>query len=189
MFMGKHGCLSVLSKLLEGVAKKNYIILKYVHTILCDVSNFNSSTCNLLRLCAESLTQFLKQSECSILTPLHTPWAPLKHILFFLIKNRSSILGWLMMYLSDGVHVLTLQRRCVAEPQAGAVWVSWWLCTSTATSQTDRAGTCPCGGPSSSLSRQPLPQVRTYAHCFSHNTVGAHSNWIHVRITCTSVCV
>ncbi|CAI8025268.1 Cytosolic carboxypeptidase 1, partial [Geodia barretti] len=40
MFMGKHGCLSVLSKLLDGVAKKNYIVLK---------------------LCAEALTPLLKQ--------------------------------------------------------------------------------------------------------------------------------
>ena len=30
MFIGRHGCLSVLSKILDSVAKKNYIILKYV---------------------------------------------------------------------------------------------------------------------------------------------------------------
>ena len=28
VYLGKHSCLSVLSKLLEGVARKNYIILK-----------------------------------------------------------------------------------------------------------------------------------------------------------------
>ena len=34
MYMGKHGCLSVLSKLLDGVAKKNYTILKYIISIM-----------------------------------------------------------------------------------------------------------------------------------------------------------
>ena len=44
MFMGKHGCLSVLSKLLDGVAKKNYIVLKYIYYIHHDFENI--TICN-----------------------------------------------------------------------------------------------------------------------------------------------
>ena len=35
VYLSKHGCLTVFSKLLEGVAKRNYVILKlvYAHTI------------------------------------------------------------------------------------------------------------------------------------------------------------
>ena len=31
VYLSKHGCLTVFSKLLEGVAKRNYVILKLVH--------------------------------------------------------------------------------------------------------------------------------------------------------------
>lgn len=46
VYLGKHGCLTVFSKILEGVAKKNYAILKlvkksytnihvYMHVYIC----------------------------------------------------------------------------------------------------------------------------------------------------------
>ena len=42
VYLSKHGCLTVFSKLLEGVAKRNYVILKLVmhmQTRVCYIFN------------------------------------------------------------------------------------------------------------------------------------------------------
>ena len=48
VYLGKHGCLTVFPKLLEGVAKRNYVILKLVHAHTCTCTMYiHTCTCML----------------------------------------------------------------------------------------------------------------------------------------------